>query len=192
MSNEEAPEMQAQASEVQTPEAQPVDVKSSAQTAERSEAVETAVQGQGTTLPGPALPDPALSDPAAPHPALLDSELPHPELPDPALSDPALEAAPQHVPVETRTQIEVELVRSVRYGPIMVVGAAIGAVLLGVAALFFPVSDDAEYELGQVVGLMAVVGAAIGLALGGILALILGLVAKRSRGAALAVQTDVR
>ena len=105
-------------------------------------------------------------------------------------ADPA--EAPQHVPVETRTQVEVGLERSVRYGRIMIVGGAAGAVLLGVAALFFPVAEDAEYELGQVVGLMAVVGAAAGLALGGILALILSLVAKRSKGAAIAVQTDVR
>ena len=102
------------------------------------------------------------------------------------------EETPQPEPIETRTQVEVGLERSVRHLPIIIVCAAIGAVVAAVAALLFPVQADADYELGQVVGLAAVAGAAIGLALGGILTLILGLLAKRSRGAAIAVQTDVR
>lgn len=94
-------------------------------------------------------------------------------------------------PIEIRTQVEVGLVRSVRYGRIIVVFAALGAIAGAVAALFFPVAEDAEYELGQIVGFMLVVGAAIGLALGAILSLVLGLVAKRKHGAALATHADV-
>lgn len=94
-------------------------------------------------------------------------------------------------PVETRSRVEVGLVRSVRYGRVIVVFAALGAVVAGVAALFFPVAEDADYELGQVVGLMVVVGGAIGLSVGAILSLLLGLVARRKRGEALAVHTDV-
>lgn len=112
---------------------------------------------------------------------------------DPAhdrLEDPA---APEvREPHETRTRVEVGLERSVRYGRIIVTAAAVGAVIAAVSALFFPVADDADYELGQIVGLMAVVGAAVGLALGALLALALGISARRRRGAAIAVQTDVR
>jgi len=97
-----------------------------------------------------------------------------------------------HDAVETETRVEVGLVRSVRYGPIILVGTAIGALVAGVAALFFPVQPDADYELGQAVGLSLVAGAVIGLTLSALLTLLLGLVAKRNRGAALAVLTDVR
>lgn len=97
---------------------------------------------------------------------------------------------PEHT--ETQTQLEVGLVRSVRHLRIMLVVAALGAVVGAVSALVFPVAEGADYELGQVVGLSLVIGAVIGLALGALLALILGLVAKRNRGAAIAVQTDVR
>ena len=44
----------------------------------------------------------------------------------------------------------------------------------------------------QAAGLMAVVGGAIGLVVGALISLLLGAVAGRKRGAALAVQTDVR
>lgn len=88
--------------------------------------------------------------------------------------------------------VKVELQRSVRYGRLLLVGAALGAIVGMVASVLFPVAADANYELGQVAGLMAVVGAAVGLACGAILALVLGKIAARSRGAAMAVQTDVR
>lgn len=92
----------------------------------------------------------------------------------------------QHAP------IEVGLQRSVRFGRILIVGAGLGAILGIIASLFFPVVEGANYELGQIAGLMAVVGAVIGLALGGVLSLVLSVVARRQKGAAIAVQTDVR
>ena len=70
----------------------------------------------------------------------------------------------------------------------VVLGIVVGAVV----SLFFPVPEGANYELGQAAGLMAVVGGAIGLVVGALLSLLLGAVAGRKRGAALAVQTDVR
>ncbi|MBO1901637.1 hypothetical protein J4H92_06685 [Leucobacter weissii] len=105
---------------------------------------------------------------------------------DPAAGSASAPAAIQHEPVE------VGLERSVRYGRIITVAIVLGAVIGAAAALFFPVGPEADYELGQVVGLMVVVGGAIGLALGAVLALVLGLIARRRRGAALAVLTDVR
>jgi len=88
-------------------------------------------------------------------------------------------------------QEEVQLVRTVRYGRLLVAGAIVGAVIAGVVAMLLPVPDGATYELGQAVGVALIAGAIIGLALGGALALLLGLVAKRSRGAALAMHSDV-
>lgn len=102
----------------------------------------------------------------------------------------AAPAAPEQV--ETRTEVEVGLQRSVRYGRIIIGAAILGAVLAAIAALLFPVLPDAEYELGQIVGFMTLIGAAIGLALGAVLALVLGRIAKRQTGAAIAVRTDVR
>lgn len=95
-------------------------------------------------------------------------------------------------PVVTSTEMEVGLQRTVRIGPIMIGAAVLGAVVAAVAALFFPISEEADYTMGQVVGFVAVLGAAIGLALGAVLSLILVGVARRHRGAAIAVHTDVR
>lgn len=96
-------------------------------------------------------------------------------------------------PVETQHEpVEVALQRSVRYGRVMISGAVLGAVLGAVMSLVFPVVDGADYELSQVVGIALVFGGVIGLALGGLLALLLGIAAKRKRGAAMAVKTDVR
>lgn len=88
--------------------------------------------------------------------------------------------------------VQVELRRTVRHGRIIVGATVIGIVLGAVISLFFPVLEGANYELGQVVGLMAVVGGAIGLVIGALLSLLLGVIAGRKRGAAIAVQTDVR
>ncbi len=88
--------------------------------------------------------------------------------------------------------IEVELRRSVRHGRI-IIGAVVLGILAGIiASLFFPVLEGANYELRQIAGLMAVVGGAIGLVVGALLSLLLGIIAGRKRGAAIAVQTDVR
>jgi len=89
-------------------------------------------------------------------------------------------------------QIRVSLVQTVRYGPIILVAAGIGAILGMIAAFLVPVAEDAEYTLAQIVGLMAVIGAIVGLTLGAVLSLILGLVAKRRTGEAYAIQSDVR
>ena len=94
--------------------------------------------------------------------------------------------------VTTTTTMEVGLVRSVRYGPILIGGAIVGAAIAAFAALLFPISEDAEYTMGQVVGFVAVLGGAVGLMLGAVLALVLGRVARRSKGAGIAVLTDVR
>ena len=103
----------------------------------------------------------------------------------------APEPAP-HEPVETRIEIEVGLQRSVRYGRVIIGAAIVCAVIAAVASFFFPLAPDADYEVAQVAGFMLLIGAAVGLALGAILALILGQIAKRHRGAAIAVHTDVR
>lgn len=88
--------------------------------------------------------------------------------------------------------VQVELRRSVRYGRIIIGAVVLGIIAGAVISLFFPVLEGANYELGQVAGLMAVVGGAVGLVIGALLSLLLGAVAGRKRGAALAVQTDVR
>ena len=85
--------------------------------------------------------------------------------------------------------MQVELRRSVRYGRIIIGAVVLGIVAGAVISMFFPVVEGANYELGQVAGLMAVVGGAIGLVVGALLALLLGLIAGRKRGAAPAVQT---
>lgn len=102
------------------------------------------------------------------------------------------EASEYPEPVETRSTVEVGLVRSVRFGPIMIGGAIIGALVCAVIALGFPVIEGADYTMGQVIGFVAVLGAVLGLTLGAVLSLILVRVARRKRGAAIAVLTDVR
>ncbi len=101
------------------------------------------------------------------------------------------EPAP-YEPVETRTEIEVGLQRSVRTGRVIIGAGILGAVIAALVSLFFPLAPDADYELAQIAGFMTLIGAAIGLAIGAILALVLGQVAKRHQGAAIAVHTDVR
>lgn len=103
--------------------------------------------------------------------------------------------AQQHevrVPIAHDTEQEVTLQRSVRYGRVLVGTAVLGAVVAALACLLFPIPEDAEYTMGQVVGFMALIGAAIGLAVGGVLSLVLGFVARRSAGTGIAIQTDVR
>jgi hypothetical protein len=110
----------------------------------------------------------------------------------PVAAGPQTAEEPVREPVETSTTLEVGIERSVRYGPILIGGAVVGALVASLAALFFPIAEDAQYTMGQVVGFVAVLGGAVGLVLGALLALILGLVAKRRKGAAIAVLTDVR
>ncbi len=134
-------------------------------------------------------------EPAAGMPAERDAPLPGDtgaEGPAEAAGDAgdARPDAPESV--TTTTTMEVGLVRSVRYGPILIGGAIVGAAIAAFAALLFPISEDAEYTMGQVVGFVAVLGGAVGLMLGAVLALVLGRVARRSKGAGIAVLTDVR
>ncbi|MBL3698954.1 hypothetical protein [Leucobacter luti] len=102
------------------------------------------------------------------------------------------EAEAEREPIVTVVEREVTLQRSVRYGRVIVGFALLGALLGMLASLVFPVLDDANYTMGQIAGFMALIGAAIGLLLGGVLALILGAVARRSRGRGVAIQSDVR
>ena len=109
-------------------------------------------------------------------------------IPDPGSERPPHDAAEP----AAETPREVSLQRSVRYGRILIVAALLGAVLGAVACLLFPIAEDAEYTMGQVVGFMVLIGGAIGLAVGGILSLVLGAVARRQRGTGVAIQEDVR
>lgn len=98
-----------------------------------------------------------------------------------------------HAPVEVRhAPVEVGLQRSVRYGRILISGAVIGALVGVISSLLFPVAEGANYELGQAMGVALVFGGAIGLGIGSLFSLFLGILARRKRGAAMAVQTDVR
>lgn len=120
---------------------------------------------------------------------------------EPVPADPAVVSAAEveasaepavHEPVIEETRQEVSLQRSVRYGRVLVVAAALGAVVAALLCLLFPIAEDAEYTMGQVVGFMALIGAAVGLGLGGLLSVALGLAARRRQGSGVAIQTDVR
>ncbi|WP_449278075.1 hypothetical protein [Leucobacter sp. GX24907] len=95
-------------------------------------------------------------------------------------------------PEVVRTEVQVELRRTVRWGRLLAVGAIIGVVVAALLSLSFPVMEDADYTLAQVTGFMAIIGGALGLAVGGLLAIVLNQVAKRRHGRGVAIQTDVR
>lgn len=92
----------------------------------------------------------------------------------------------------TETKQQVELVRSVRFGRILVVFSVLGGVLAALACVFFPVNPEQHYTLGQIMGFSAIIGAAIGLCIGALVSLMLGAAAKRRRGTAVAIQSDVQ
>lgn len=122
--------------------------------------------------------EPSTPDPAEPTGAAgVPGDAPEPE---------------EREPEVTETQVEVTLQRSVRYTRLLIVGAVLGAVVLALVSVAFPVAPESEYTLAQIAGFMAVIGAVLGLALGGVLGLILGAVVKRRRGSGVAVQADVR
>lgn len=98
----------------------------------------------------------------------------------------------EEVHTVTETEQQVQLVRQVRYGRLMLVGAVLGALLAALATLIHPIAQGALYTMGQIVGFMALLGGIIGLALGALLGLLLGLAAKRRKGTGVAIQTDVR
>ncbi len=113
--------------------------------------------------------------------------------PDPGEKNaPQEPAAAEAGAVIEETRREVALQRSVRYGRILIGATVLGALIAALACLVFPIAEDAEYTMGQVVGFMVLIGGAVGLGIGGILSLILGLVAKRQRGTGVAIQADVR
>ncbi|WP_025135048.1 hypothetical protein [Leucobacter sp. PH1c] len=109
-------------------------------------------------------------------------------------NDAAAGAAAEEVaaPVVVEESREVTLQRSVRYGRVLVGAAVLGGLIAMLLALVFPVAEKADYTLGQAVGFMAVIGAAIGLCVGGLFSLVLGIIAKRTRGSGVAIQSDVR
>lgn len=95
--------------------------------------------------------------------------------------------------IETKHEpIEVGLERSVRIGRIIITATILGALIGAGWSLLFPVVQSANYEMRHAVGIAAVYGAAIGLTLGALFALFLGIFARRKKGEAIAVQTDVR
>lgn len=114
--------------------------------------------------------------------------------PAPAADAPAPDAAEPapHVPVVSKVEREVTLVRGVRYGRIIISFGIAGVIVAMMASLMIPVAADANYTIGQIIGFMALIGGVIGLAVGGIVSVILGAVAKRRTGTGVAIQTDVR
>lgn len=90
-----------------------------------------------------------------------------------------------------QTDETVEIVRSVRIGRLILVGAVVGAVVAVASTLSMPMAEEALYTMGQIAGFMLVVGAVIGMALGTFLALILNILARRKRGQAVATHKDV-
>ncbi|MBC9953500.1 hypothetical protein ICM05_02395 [Leucobacter sp. cx-42] len=121
---------------------------------------------------------PAAAQPAAAQPAATQPEMAQPEA--------------EHEPIVTETKQNVEIVRSVRYGRILVVFAVLGGLLAALACVFFPVNPEQHYTLAQIMGFMAMIGAAAGLCVGGIISILLNLAAKRRKGTAVAIQSDVQ
>ena len=106
------------------------------------------------------------------------------------------EGQPVSVSVTESTAVEsevtVELRRTVRIGRIITVCVAIGMVIAALASMSFPIAEEDQYTMAQIVGFMMLVGGAFGLAVGALVSLLLTLVARRSRGQGVAIQTDVR
>lgn len=104
--------------------------------------------------------------------------------------------APEHAagelaePTVVVAEETVEVVRSVRFGRVIIGGAVLGAVLATLITLSFPVLST-DYTMGQAVGFIALIGAGIGLAVGSALALILARVAAKRHGTAVAKRSDV-
>ncbi|WP_024356479.1 hypothetical protein [Leucobacter chironomi] len=105
---------------------------------------------------------------------------------------PVEDALEPHVPVIEETEHEVVLQRTVRYGRVLIGGAVLGAIVAMLACLLFPVPEDAEYTMGQAVGISAIIGGAIGLGIAGLFSIVLGFLAKRGSGVGVAIQRDVR
>lgn len=91
----------------------------------------------------------------------------------------------------SRGEREVQIVRSVRHGRIIVAGAVLGGVVGVLVSLAFPVPGDADYTAVQIAGFVALVGACVGLGLGSVLALLLGFSVRRYKGTGFAVRDEV-
>ncbi|WP_125098721.1 hypothetical protein [Leucobacter chromiireducens] len=140
------------------------------------------------STPDAAAPQPQ-QDPAQP----VAPEAPEAEAPVAAEPEVAAAAEPEIAePTVVEASREVTLQRSVRYGRVLVGTAALGALIAMLLVLVFPIAEKADYTLGQAIGFMAVIGAAIGLGVGALLSLVLGAIARRSRGSGVAIQSDVR
>lgn len=113
------------------------------------------------------------------------------ENPEPTMDGDAAAAETAAPAVET-VRHEVSIVRTVRYGRVLIGAAVLGAVVLAIASLIVPADPEAEYTLAQVVGFMALIGAVLGLALGAVVSIILAASVKRRHGSGVAIQTDVR
>ena len=95
-------------------------------------------------------------------------------------------------PTIVESEVEVKLERSVRFSRLLIVGAIVGVVLLTLISLSFPITEESQFTMPQVVGFMALIGAVLGLTLGAVLGLVLSTVAKRQHGTGIATQVDVR
>lgn len=89
-----------------------------------------------------------------------------------------------------QSEQQVGIVRSVRFGRLMLVGAVIGAVVAVILTLTNPVAEDALYTMNQIAGFMLVIGAVIGFALGAFLGLLLNLSARRKHGTGTALRSE--
>lgn len=86
---------------------------------------------------------------------------------------------------------QVQIVRGVRFGRLMLVGAVIGAVVALALTLTTPIAEDALYTMNQIAGFMLVLGAVIGFVVGALLGLLLNIFAKKKQGTGTAVHSDV-
>lgn len=113
-----------------------------------------------------------------------------PTAPESTVPEPTPPAPVEHQVSET--EVPVELRRTVRIGRILVVCIGIGMIIAALASMSFPIAEEDQYTMAQIVGFMMLVGGTFGLAIGGTISLILTRVAKRTRGRGVAIQSDVR
>ena len=111
---------------------------------------------------------------------------------DPTVPEVEEEATGPAEPEVLETEVPVELQRTVRIGRILVVCIGIGMIIAALASMSFPIAEEDQYTMAQIVGFMMLVGGTFGLAIGGTISLILTRVAKRTRGRGVAIQSDVR
>ena len=79
-----------------------------------------------------------------------------------------------------------------RIGRIIVVCVGIGMIIAALASMSFPIAEEDNYTMPQIVGFMMLIGGTFGLAIGALISLLLTLVARRKFGRATAIQANVR